>query len=85
MVGFEMPPRVVHELPVAWMVYSLDRDNLLYERRRVLTDVLHKLRLFVARASDEDCARIRQRVGDPLEKVVVLGCISAADALRLVV
>ena len=39
----------------------------------------------LAGPSDKDDPRIRHRVRNPLEKVMVLGCVSAADALRLVV
>ena len=44
-----MPPRVVDELPIAWMVHGLDRNDLLHERRGVLTDVLDQFGLLVGR------------------------------------
>ena len=80
-----MPSRVVDELPIAWVVHGLDRHDLLHEPRGVLTDVLDQFGLLVGRARDKDDPRIRHRARDPLEKVVILGRVSAADALRLLV
>jgi hypothetical protein len=58
MVELEVPPRVVHELPVAWMIYGFDCDDLLYERRRVLTDVFDQLGLLVRRTGHQNHTRI---------------------------
>ena len=47
----------------------------------VLTDVLHKLRLFVCWTGDKDF-RTRHRVRHALEKAMILGCVSADRTAR---
>ena len=69
--GFEILARVRHELRVARMIDAFHADDLLCQLRIVLADMLDELGLGVGRAGDQDRARIRDRLGDRLQKRMI--------------
>jgi hypothetical protein len=84
-IDLEVPPCVVDYLPVARMVRGFYRHYLLQERRDMVADVLDQLRLLIGRAGNENKPRASNRIGHLLQKIVVLGRLAAANALRFVV
>jgi len=81
----EYAPRMVEQLTIAWMVHGLDRHDLLDQGRSVLPYVLDELRLLIRRTGDEHRSSIGNRVGNTLQKRMILRRMSAADAVGLVV
>src|SRR5688572_23691771 len=80
----EMPPRVVHELAVTWMVDRLDSHDLLHESGTMLTDMLDQLCFLVRGAGYEDGSRVGDGARHPLQEIMIFRRVSAADAVGLV-
>jgi hypothetical protein len=66
------------------MVDSFDGRHSRCQIRTVLFDVLEQFRLGVGRAGDQDHAGIDNGLGHSLEKVMIFGGMSTADAVGLV-
>jgi hypothetical protein len=81
----EVFSRVGDELRVAWMIDGLYADNCVHQLRTVLANVPDQFGLFIGRPGDEDGACICNRFGHGLQVGVILGRVSAADRIYLMV
>src|ERR1700674_1632851 len=68
-----------HDLAVAGMVGSLDRNDALAELRMLLAEIFGKFGLRIGRADDQDFAGVADRVHPLREKLLVEPGMAAAD------
>lgn len=69
---------------VAWVFNRLDAGDASRDIGMVTCDVSDQLRLGACRAGDQDGPRRRDRLGDLLEEMSILGHIAAPDRVRVV-
>jgi hypothetical protein len=66
------------------MVDRLDSGNDVHQSGIMVVDMFHELRLGVRRARDENSTGVGDRLGDSMEKILILSGVAAADGIRFV-
>jgi hypothetical protein len=82
--GSEIASRVVDQSAIAWMVDRLHRHYEFHQLGIVVVDMFHQFRLCVRRPGNENRTRVGYRLGNAVEKILILCGVSAADGIRLV-
>jgi len=72
---------MVDQLTITRVIDRLHRRDSRCQVRFVLFDVLEQFGFCVGRTGDQDHPGIGNRLSHPLEKVVILGGMSAPDAI----
>ena len=73
------------ELRVAWMIDGFDTDDDLHQLWMVGVNVFDQLGLGISWSGDQHRAGVCDRLGDRFEEILILGGMSGADRIRLVV
>ena len=74
---------MVDQLTITRVIDRFHRRDSRCQVRLVLFDVLEQFRFCVGRAGDQDHTGIGNRLGHPLEKVVIFGGMSTPIQLAL--
>jgi len=80
-----MLPGVRHDLAVAGVIGSFDRDDAIADFRVLFAEILGEFRLRAGRANNQDFAGIVDGVHHLRKKLLVESNMTAPDRVRLVV
>jgi hypothetical protein len=83
-LGVKIFPRIGDERRITWMIDRFHAGNRLHPLGIVLVNMLDQFDFRIGRPGDKNSPGVRHRFHDGVKVVLILGGVSAADGIGLV-